>query len=55
MIVMKGKLKKLKKDDTVGVYRFRDNDFIVGDILKISDNYFLVLGLEFGSFFMVFI
>ncbi len=46
MIVMKGKLKKLKKDDTVGVYRFRDNDFIVGDILKISDNYLFLNSID---------
>ena len=43
---MKGKLKKLKKDDTVGVYRFRDNDFIVGDILKISDNYLFLNSID---------
>lgn len=46
MIVMEGKLKKLKKDDTVGVYRFRDNDFIVGDILKISDNYLFLNSID---------
>ena len=46
MIVMKGKLKKLKKDDAVGVYRFRDNDFIVGDILKISDNYLFLNSID---------
>lgn len=46
MIVMKGKLKKLKKNDTVGVYRFRDNDFIVGDILKISDNYLFLNSID---------
>ena len=46
MIVMKGKLKKLKKDDTIGVYRFRDNDFIVGDILKISDNYLFLNSID---------
>ena len=43
---MEGKLKKLKKDDTVGVYRFRDNDFIVGDILKISDNYLFLNSID---------
>ena len=43
---MKGKLKKLKKDDAVGVYRFRDNDFIVGDILKISDNYLFLNSID---------
>ena len=43
---MKGKLKKLKKNDTVGVYRFRDNDFIVGDILKISDNYLFLNSID---------
>lgn len=43
---MKGKLKKLKKDDTIGVYRFRDNDFIVGDILKISDNYLFLNSID---------
>jgi hypothetical protein len=37
---------KLKKDDTVGVYRFRDNDFIVGDILKISDNYLFLNSID---------
>ena len=46
MIAMKGKLKKLKKDDTIGVYRFRDNDFIVGDILKISDNYLFLNSID---------
>lgn len=32
-------LLSLKNEDIIGIYRFRNNDFVVGNILKILDNY----------------
>ncbi|BBM35545.1 hypothetical protein [Pseudoleptotrichia goodfellowii] len=36
---MKQILKNTDKSDLIGVYRFKENDFIVGNIIKVSDDY----------------
>ena len=48
---MKQILKNIDKNSLIGVYRFKENDFIVGNIIKLSDNYLFLNSCDiFGKY-----
>ena len=48
---MKQILKNIDKNSLIGIYRFKENDFIVGNIIKLSDNYLFLNSCDiFGKY-----
>ncbi|EEY34315.1 hypothetical protein [Pseudoleptotrichia goodfellowii] len=48
---MKQILKNIDKNSLIGIYRFKENDFIVGNIIKLSDDYLFLNSCDiFGKY-----